>query len=415
MTGNAESSGRRRLLVAKGTFEAMRGAERDLIRNLPALAQEFDVTVATLQPSKELKNCIRKHSIPLLYPDVIWKPSTGTIARILNSDLKSSLKSWKSISGLKEVIDEVDAVHLVSGDGSFGLIRHIPKKKALHFHMHEPHRGLYEDVLHLDVKGEPKRNIRITKLALSKAKRDDLRVIKNLLKRQRSRISGNSSYCASRIQDVYGCEADIIYPSVDFSEFTPEATKEENEEWIELNELPEPPWITTIGKSGWVKGTWETISMLTGSGLGLVLVGGGSFEELEELRDHADARGVRFWTPPRLSNLQLTGMMRRSVAVVSMAHGEPFGLTPIEAFAVGTPALFVDEGGFRDSIENGVNGRLLPRDNPAEWQEALNEAMQVETRKRWAKAGREKIATMDLSPQSHSRRVSEVIEELLTR
>ena len=71
--------------------------------------------------------------------------------------------------------------------------------------------------------------------------------------------------------------------------------------------------------------------------------------------------------------------------------------------------------GFRDSIENGVNGRLLPRDNPAEWQEALNEAMQVETRKRWAKAGREKIATMDLSPQSHSRRVSEVIEELLTR
>ncbi len=64
MTGNAESSGRRRLLVAKGTFEAMRGAERDLIRNLPALAQEFDVTVATLQPSKELKNCIRKHSIP---------------------------------------------------------------------------------------------------------------------------------------------------------------------------------------------------------------------------------------------------------------------------------------------------------------------------------------------------------------
>ncbi len=107
MTGNAESSGRRRLLVAKATFEAMRGAERDLIRNLPALAQEFDVTVATLQPSKELKNCIRKHSIPLLYPDVIWKPSTGTIARILNSDLKSSLKSWKSISGLKEVIDEV--------------------------------------------------------------------------------------------------------------------------------------------------------------------------------------------------------------------------------------------------------------------------------------------------------------------
>ncbi|MDP6318794.1 MAG: glycosyltransferase, partial [Candidatus Thalassarchaeaceae archaeon] len=175
-----------------------------------------------------------------------------------------------------------------------------------------------------------------------------------------------------------------------------------------------PPWITTIGHSGWVKGTWETISMLTGSGLGLVLVGGGVFEELEELQDYADARGVRFWIAPRLSNLQLTGMMRRSVAVVSMAHGEPFGLTPIEAFAVGTPALFVDEGGFRDSIEDGGNGRLLPRDDPAAWQEALKEAMQDKTRKKWTKAGREKIASLDLSPERHAKRVSRIIEELLS-
>ena len=72
---------------------------------------------------------------------------------------------------------------------------------------------------------------------------------------------------------------------------------------------------------------------------------------------------------------QLTGLMRRSVAIVSMAHGEPFGLTPIEAFAVGTPALFVDEGGFQDTVEDGVNGRLLPRDDIMAWQEALNEAL----------------------------------------
>ena len=56
------------LLVAKGTFEAMRGAERDLIRNLPALTKYFDVTMATLQSSKELKQCCRENSIPLLKP-----------------------------------------------------------------------------------------------------------------------------------------------------------------------------------------------------------------------------------------------------------------------------------------------------------------------------------------------------------
>ena len=401
-----------RLLVAKGTFEAMRGAERDLIRNLPALAKFFDVTMATLEASKELKQCCRENAIPLLKPKISWQQSNGTWSKIWNTDLRNSTKAWKGISGLKETLANTDAVHLVSGDGSLGLIRLVPKKTPFHLHMLEPHRGLYEDVLHLGVDGKPKRNMSITRFALSKARRDDRRLISAFLKRQNSRINGNSSYSAERIQAVYGCDAGYIHPSVDFSEFTQEATEEENQAWIDLDELPDPPWVTTIGHAGWVKGGWETISMLAGSGFGLVLVGGGVFEEVEGLHDHADARGVKLWTPPRLSNLQLTGLMRRSVAIVSMAHGEPFGLTPIEAFAVGTPALFVDEGGFQDTLEDGVNGRLLPRDDPMAWQEALNEALDTDVKKKWAEAGRQKIAELDLSPEAHARRIFVIIDEL---
>ena len=331
------------LLVAKGTFEAMRGAERDLIRNLPALKKYFDVTMATLQSSRELKQCCRENSIPLLKPKISWQQKSGTWSRIWNTELRSSTKAWKGIAGLKEALASTDAVHLVSGDGSLGLIRLVPKKTPFHLHMLEPHRGLYEDVLHLGVDGKPRRNLSLTRFALSKARRDDRRVVSAFLKRPKSKINGNSNYSSERIQTVYGCDSEFIHPSVDFSEFTPEATEEENQAWIDLDELPDPPWVTTIGHAGWVKGGWETISMLAGSGFGLVLVGGGVFEEVEGLHDHADARGVKLWTPPRLSNLQLTGLMRRSVAIVSMAHGEPFGLTPIEAFAVGTPALFVDE------------------------------------------------------------------------
>ena len=400
------------LLVAKGTFEAMRGAERDLIRNLPALTKYFDVTMATLQSSRELKQCCRENSIPLLKPKISWQQKSGTWSRIWNTELRSSTKAWKGIAGLKEVLASTDAVHLVSGDGSLGLIRLVPKKTPFHLHMLEPHRGLYEDILHLGVDGKPRRNLSLTRFALSKARRDDRRVISAFLKRPKSKINGNSNYSAERIQTVYGCDSEFIHPSVDFSEFTPEATEEENQAWIDLDELPDPPWITTIGHAGWVKGGWETISMLAGSGFGLVLVGGGVFEEVEDLHDHADARGVKLWTPPRLSNLQLTGLMRRSVAIVSMAHGEPFGLTPIEAFAVGTPALFVDEGGFQDTVEDGVNGRLLPRDDIMAWQEALNEALDTDVKKKWAEAGRQKIAELDLSPDAHARRIFEAFEEL---
>ena len=400
------------LLVAKGTFEAMRGAERDLIRNLPALTEYFDVTMATLQSSKELKQCCRENSIPLLKPKISWQQKSGTWSRIWNTELRSSTKAWKGIAGLKEVLANTDAVHLVSGDGSLGLIRLVPKKTPFHLHMLEPHRGLYEDVLHLGVDGKPRRNLSLTKFALSKARRDDRRVVSAFLKRPKSKINGNSNYSAERIETVYGCDSEFIHPSVDFSEFTPEATEEENQAWIDLDELPDPPWVTTIGHAGWVKGGWETISMLAGSGFGLVLVGGGVFEEVEGLHDHADARSVKLWTPPRLSNLQLTGLMRRSVAIVSMAHGEPFGLTPIEAFAVGTPALFVDEGGFQDTLEDGVNGRLLARDDIMAWQEALNEALEADVKKKWAKAGREKIEELDLSPDAHARRIFEVFQEL---
>ena len=45
-----------KLLVAKGSFYTMGGAERDLIRNLPALSEEFEVVVATLSSSPDLES-----------------------------------------------------------------------------------------------------------------------------------------------------------------------------------------------------------------------------------------------------------------------------------------------------------------------------------------------------------------------
>ena len=72
------------------------------------------------------------------------------------------------------------------------------------------------------------------------------------------------------------------------------------------------------------------------------------------LIDHAKDCGVEMWIAPRLSSVDLCSIIRGAVAVVSMAHSEPFGLTPIEAQTVGTPALFVDEGGFRETISDEI-------------------------------------------------------------
>ena len=152
--------------------------------------------------------------------------------------------------------------------------------------------------------------------------------------------------------------------------------------------------------------------MLGGTDLVLAHVGGGDEGDLVRLSAHAHDCGVGLWVAPRLSSPNLAALMRGARAVVSMAHGEPFGLTPIEAFSVGTPALFVGEGGFRDSIVDGQNGRLLARDDNKEWHDWLERVKDPDIREQWTKAGRERIVELGLSPEDHCRRLVKILDSI---
>ena len=92
------------------------------------------------------------------------------------------------------------------------------------------------------------------------------------------------------------------------------------------------------------------------------------------------------------------------------ANGEPSGseASDFAAAIVGDfwedegGDLFVDEGGFRDSIVDGVCGRLLPRDDPIAWHLAIEEAGDPEVAERWKVAGRARISELELDPQSQA-------------
>ena len=98
--------------------------------------------------------------------------------------------------------------------------------------------------------------------------------------------------------------------------------------------------------------------------------------------------------------------------MVSLARSEPFGLTPIEAQAAGTPALMVDEGGYRHTVEDGISGRLLPRNDWAAWHQALEDAVNPENRKTWTRAGQENIAKMGLQPEEQASTLAAIIDKL---
>ena len=395
---------RDRLVVAKGVFGPMGGAEMDLIRVLPAISRSFEVSMATIQTSPELEEACSKHGITLISPDSNWELSTDPLSVIMDSGRGTASKAWASCAGLGEAMASADALHLVSGDGSLPLLDHVPEVLRVHLHLLEPHRGLYEDTLHRLVDGTPKRNLSLTKAALSRARKRDQALMASLLSMEGSRVSGNSTFSAERAKEVYGADAGVLWPCVDTEEFPQDPSGDPENPYPGNDE-----YVVCIGRASWAKGTWETVSMLSGTGLSLTHVGGGDDRSLEMLKAHADSSGVGMWVAPRLTSPELVSLMRSARAVVSMAHRESFGLTPLEAFAVGTPALFVNEGGFRDTIRDGENGRLIGREDIPSWHSALEQAAEPTTRDSWAESGRRRIEELDLSPDAHARRIRDTI------
>ena len=395
---------RPRLLVAKGSFESMGGAERDLIRVLPAINRLFEVTMATIQPSQDLERACSESGIELISPESKWHLSTDPISVVLDSGRGTASKAWASIAGLSDAMSSSIALHLVSGDGSLPILDHVPPGLRVHLHLLEPHRGLYEETLHRRVDGSPRRNLALTKAALSRARGRDQSLMESLMSRQGAIVSGNSSFSAQRANEVYGAEAGVLWPCVDTDEFPEDPSGDPENPFPEEGE-----YVVSVGRASYAKGTWETISMLAGTGLSLAHVGGGDDGSLGMMRKHADSIGVGLWVAPRLPSPDLVSLMRGARAIVSMAHKESFGLTPIEAFAVGTPPIFVDEGGFRDTIVDGENGRLLSRGDKASWHSALEQASDPSTRESWAANGRERISELDLTPDAHARRIRDLL------
>ena len=82
------------------------------------------------------------------------------------------------------------------------------------------------------------------------------------------------------------------------------------------------------------------------------------------LEDRARDLDVALTIRSEVSDAELAALYSTATATVAASRLEPFGLTPLESMAVGTPVLAVREGGFRETVTHGVNGILVDR-NPA--------------------------------------------------
>ena len=415
-----------RVLIVRGSFNTLGGAERELLQLIRHASKRWQVSLATLQFPQQAQELLGDCEIEIIQPKQTFVWPQGAITEITAGQSSAASKEWKK---LKIDWSNYDVAHLSVCRGTLEILNSLSDKtlrgKGLHYHCLEPPRWLYEDVLHRHMDGDLKRPLWLTKLIFANQRRVDQKLVNRLAKMKGSAISGNSMWIQKQLRDIYGfacdekkmngspprrnskgqmLEATHLMHVLDWELWPQLADVDENNATDEIQQavisaqknsaetesLPDE-YVVTIGKLSFVKGAWETVQSLQGTGLSLVQIGGGEQSDKEDFVAHGSSLGVDVYCMPRLSQSALRAVIRGAVAMVSHAHGEPFGLTPLEAMAIGVPALMVDEGGFHYTMNTVDSGMLISREDYESWDEAYRLAQDDENRELWAVNGRKYV------------------------
>ena len=170
--------------------------------------------------------------------------------------------------------------------------------------------------------------------------------------RSAPRIVTHSAFTQGTLRRVYGVDSEVVHLGVDALAFSPGTT-------------PREGYVLSVGALHPLKGherVIEALATLPSPRPRLVLIGdrGGSEQALHAL---AQARGVELDIRSRLPFAEVVGLYQRAGVVACAQIREPFGLVPLEAMACATPVVAVEEGGFRETIQDGVTGLLVAPDS----------------------------------------------------
>jgi glycosyltransferase involved in cell wall biosynthesis len=142
-----------------------------------------------------------------------------------------------------------------------------------------------------------------------------------------TRFVANSRHVAGRILDSYGRDADVVYPPVDTTYWTPPTDPGRSDAFL------------VAGRLVAYKRVDVAIRAAEAAGVPLTVAGEGP--ELPRLR--------------RIAGTNVTFVVDGV---------EDFGMTMVEAQACGTPVLALARGGATEAVVDGVTGRLYPDPEP---------------------------------------------------
>jgi glycosyltransferase involved in cell wall biosynthesis len=172
----------------------------------------------------------------------------------------------------------------------------------------------------------------------------------------------NSTFVRDRIRRYYDRDAEVIHPYVDDAFLGAPLAHDRGDYHIVVSAL--------------VPYKKVELAVQAMQGRKLVIIGGGPL--LEQLRQRSGP------------NVEVLGSVSRDRIIERLGHArslilpgvEDFGITPLEAMALGTPVVALGEGGVRDSVVEGTTGIFF--DAPEV--ESLRRALDAVERREWDRA-----------------------------
>lgn len=154
----------------------------------------------------------------------------------------------------------------------------------------------------------------------------------------------NSRYIAQRIQKYYRREADVIYPSVRLSDYTPQENPED--------------YYLMVGRFVYYKRVDLAIEACNRLGRRLIIVGDG--DEAKRLRALA---GPTITFLGAVSDEEIRTLYLKAKAFLFPGE-EDFGITPVEAQSAGCPVLAYGKGGALETVADGETGLFFEEQTP---------------------------------------------------
>lgn len=145
----------------------------------------------------------------------------------------------------------------------------------------------------------------------------------------------------NRIQKTYLRDSTVVYPCIDTSKYK---YKPHTDHWLSVNRVDK-----------WKRVELQVESFRKMSDMKLIIVGT-VYPGMQYIVDNAPDN-VEFKGP--VSEQELIDLYSECTGFITTAIDEDFGITPLEAMASGKPVVATKEGGYLETVVDGITGILV--------------------------------------------------------